>query len=546
MPVSPFQTFVNRARTGVVHQQAAKPSAKLKLACSAFLAAVVSSAWVLAGASPTPTLAASSAYATAVLADAPMAYWRLDEAAGTMMNDASGHGHAGTYTGAVGHSQAGALVGDTDTATGFDGVSAAANAPLDLSSTSRITLEFWLKWASYANDDRLAMELGAPYQATAGVLVDPNSGSFPGKVEVSLGDGTGGAAATTTIARPSAGVWHYYALVLDHATGSITPYVDGAAAPAAVLRQTPQTGSFSSTTLNLMSREGRALFGVGTMDDVAVYPTALSAAQIARHYASGTTTSATPTPSPTSAPSSPATPTPAPTRGSFYGNILWSGDFETGDFSQWGATHQGGSWGNSTAVIESYLTSQGRYAARLEVDEGPQSPQRAEISQTSFAYADASEGKEWYYTFSHYIPTSPNQGNPWNGWTNVMQWMDQYALYTPPLQVSVHASNTSIYATPHYDLVSGIYGKTDFQTYNLGDITYDQWQDFTLHVHWSTDPSQGWFEVWRNGKQVVPRTYRRTLDTGRNYQEAQLYRPQRAGTNVWYFDRVIRHDAYVP
>jgi hypothetical protein len=196
--------------------------------------------------------------------------------------------------------------------------------------------------------------------------------------------------------------------------------------------------------------------------------------------------------------------------------------------------------------VQSSLVRQGRYAARLEVNEGSQSPQRAEISQTSFALADASEGKEWYYSFSHYIPSTPNKGNPWNGWTNVMQWMDQNALHTPPLQVTVHAANTSIYDTPHYDIVSGIYGITDFQLYNLGDVVYDQWQDFTVHVHWSTNASQGWFEVWRNGKQVVPRTYRRTLDSGRNYQEAQLYRPQRAGTNVWYFDRVIRHDAYTP
>src|SRR5438128_8433098 len=110
MPVSAFQTSLNRAQTGV-HQQPAKPSPTVKLACSALLAAIVS----VAGASPTTTLAATSAYATAVLADAPIAYWRLDEAAGNTMSDASGHNHAGTYTGAVAHSQTGALIGDTDT-----------------------------------------------------------------------------------------------------------------------------------------------------------------------------------------------------------------------------------------------------------------------------------------------------------------------------------------------------------------------------------------------------------------------------------------------
>jgi hypothetical protein len=476
------------------------------------------------------------------------------------MVDSSGHNHTGAFKGTVAHGRAGALIGDSDTATGFDGLSTAASAPLNLSSTSRATLEFWLKWTAYADDDRLALELGAPYQSTAGVLVDPNSGSFPGRFELSLGNGSGGVASTVTIARPSAAAWHHYALVLDHAAGTITPYVDGAAVASTVVITTPQGASFATTTLNLMSRGGTKLFGAGMLDELAVYPTALSASQVAKHYTasgralSSTTTSSSPTPSPTLAtPSATPSPTPlaastpAPSTGSYYGNVLWSADFESGDFSQWPNVHQGGSWGNSTASIVSAPARQGTYAAKLEVDPGSQNPQRVELSQGNFDQADAREGKEWFYSFSHYVPSVPNQGGSWTGWTNVMQWMDSLALTSPPLAVAMHVYTYDPSEVPQYTLGVGQVANGTYHEYSLGQVNWDAWQDFTLQVHWSANPSLGWAQVWRNGAVVLPKTYGPNIGPGgQNYMEAQLYRPQRTTTNIVYFDRVMRHDAYVP
>ena len=49
-------------------------------------------------------------------------------------------------------------------------------ANVDLSGTSKVTLEFWLKWNAYADDDDLAMEFTPNFNSnTGGFLVDPNA-----------------------------------------------------------------------------------------------------------------------------------------------------------------------------------------------------------------------------------------------------------------------------------------------------------------------------------------------------------------------------------
>ena len=86
-------------------------------------------------------------YRNAVLADSPRGYWRLGEAAGNVVTDATG-AHDAT-AGPVIHGVAGAIRNDTDTGFGFDGATSFIEIPYsaDLNS-SNFTLEFWAK----AND----------------------------------------------------------------------------------------------------------------------------------------------------------------------------------------------------------------------------------------------------------------------------------------------------------------------------------------------------------------------------------------------------------
>src|SRR6266567_2362739 len=89
-----------------------------------------------------------SLYSTTVLADAPVGYFRLDQASGTTANDSSGNGFNATYSGSgITYSQAGALAGDSDTAILFNGTSGKITCPGGLSAVGygQITVEAWVK-----------------------------------------------------------------------------------------------------------------------------------------------------------------------------------------------------------------------------------------------------------------------------------------------------------------------------------------------------------------------------------------------------------------
>ncbi|HET6319781.1 MAG TPA: LamG-like jellyroll fold domain-containing protein [Chloroflexota bacterium] len=241
----------------------------------------------------------SPSYADVVLSSAPLAYWRLGESGGMQLTETSGAGSLGTYDSGVALGIRGALVGDADTAAEFDGVSGTASIPLDLSPQTAITLEFWLKWNAFADDDRLAFEFAAPnqsFQVSDGFLVAPDSVFWAGNFEVSLGDDRGETYNAALFPRPTAGEWHHYAFVLDRQASperQITPYVDGQpvaySKPAGYASQ-PHAGRewFGNGVLQLMSGFDTPFFGAGTLDDVAIYPGALTEDTIALHYAVGT------------------------------------------------------------------------------------------------------------------------------------------------------------------------------------------------------------------------------------------------------------------
>jgi|GEM_PF-852218 len=212
-------------------------------------------------------------------------YWRLGEPSGNTFTDGVG-GRNATGQGNIGYGAPGALVGDPNKAASFDGSSAAASAPLNLSGTPRLTVEFWLNWAAYANNDRLAMEFTPNFNENdGGFLVDPNAGELGGKFGVGIGRGA--SRNNAYFARPSAGAWHHYAFVFDSTAAAgqqVIPYVDGQ--PIAYEKTASGTGAgnFASSNLFLMSRAAAGLFGSGSLDELAIYNRALSAPEVAAHY----------------------------------------------------------------------------------------------------------------------------------------------------------------------------------------------------------------------------------------------------------------------
>jgi YD repeat-containing protein len=239
-----------------------------------------------ATATTTRTVSTVGSYGAAVSATPGLVdYWRLGDKSGPTLTDSVG-GHNATAQGGVTLGAPGALSPDTNAAASFDGNDDAASAALDLSGTSKLTVEFWLNWSAYANDDDLAFEFTPNFNNfSGGFLVDPNAGEEGGKFAVGIGRGS--SRNNAYFARPSAGTWHHYAFVLDGeapASQQVLPYVDGVPVSFTKLASGTGAGNFASSTLYFMSRNASALFGNGSLDEVALYNRALSGAEIATHY----------------------------------------------------------------------------------------------------------------------------------------------------------------------------------------------------------------------------------------------------------------------
>jgi PKD repeat protein len=215
-----------------------------------------------------------------------VSYWRMGESSGTLLADSKGSNNA-TLAGDATLGAAGGIAGDPDSSVSFDGVNDAARATVNLSASSAVTIEFWLKWDGFGDDDQLAMELTDNFnQNNGGFLIDPNASN--GLFGIAIGND--GSRNNAYFTRPSAGQWHHYAFVLDTsaaASGQVVPYVDGVPVTYSKGASGIGAGNFANAALHFMSRGGAALFGAGDLDEVAVYDRALSAATIAEHRSAG-------------------------------------------------------------------------------------------------------------------------------------------------------------------------------------------------------------------------------------------------------------------
>lgn len=227
----------------------------------------------------------SSVYELEVRADSPSHWWRLGALQGSYSVDQIGTSH-GLSHGGVTFGQAGAIANDSDTSAAFNGtdgwIDFGSGAVI---STMPYSLEFWFKVATISGPgDRYLIAQGTN-AATTGPPVAGMSGSDagdPGKLSVS---------GVTAPNRLDDGAWHHVVYTVASASaGAANLYVDGVATngttAAAPFGSTFQVGAPSQPSGSyLVSR----FFWPGSVDEIAIYPTVLSAARVAAHNSAGRT-----------------------------------------------------------------------------------------------------------------------------------------------------------------------------------------------------------------------------------------------------------------
>lgn len=239
------------------------------------------------------------AYADIIIADTPYAYYRLGESSGTTADNAEGtSARDGTYVNTPTLAVTGALEGDADTAITLASASSEyVDVPLTALDTAilaagAITFECWLKTTQTGIVNLYGQRTGNPFIF---FRINSNSGggTTNGSVEFNIrGDNAGHIinGATSGSVGINDGAWHHVVIAvnLTSATGLI--YVDGVS--RAVTHGTQVTPAAMTITNNgdigaVNSSGAHSAYFNGSLDEVAIYASVLTAAQVREHYAAG-------------------------------------------------------------------------------------------------------------------------------------------------------------------------------------------------------------------------------------------------------------------
>ena len=222
----------------------------------------------------TPALA----YRDAVIADNPISYWRLGDS-GTVAKDEMGH-NDGTYVGGCRHGQPGAIAGDIDTATAFDGSSCEVQLPaaFDFPGNAPFTLEAWFDLASaptifFHLFTKEVRNMGNPVDGYS-LLISPTVG-----VEIERVVAGSNNKSPALVVAPG----RYAHAVAVYDGTQLLMYVDG----TSIGTRAEVAVANSITMPALIGAESTGGYFTGEIDEVAVYGHALSAARIALHHQLG-------------------------------------------------------------------------------------------------------------------------------------------------------------------------------------------------------------------------------------------------------------------
>jgi hypothetical protein len=201
--------------------------------------------------------------------------------------------------------------------------------------------------------------------------------------------------------------------------------------------------------------------------------------------------------------------------------VVWRGDFETGNLTQWSHTQLVSS--DRIQVVSSPVR-QGSRAVKVTVKQGDDpidsSGNRNEMVRLTYEPA----GSEYYYRWSTmFAPDFPAPAT----WQLFTQWHHSGSAGSPPVEFVVNNGNILLYCS----------SKEVWRT----PLVRGVWNDFVFHAKWSSSASTGFVELYLNGKLVLPKKYCSTQFSGQtNYLKVGLYRNDTiAPTGIVYHDNWV-------
>ncbi len=170
---------------------------------------------------------------------------------------------------------------------------------------------------------------------------------------------------------------------------------------------------------------------------------------------------------------------------------VWTGDFETGDLTQWSFVLNPEINGTDYAFAQADLVAEGMFAGRLELHNDAVWPNGLKRVELQHRPADerTAEGATTWFAWSFYLPEAltvdPDQ--------QIAYW-EANASFQQVMTFQVQGEDIT-FITRFPNFVE--------QWQGAGLLTAGQWHRIAMGVTWSTDPGQGAVDVWFDGTQVV-------------------------------------------
>ena len=234
------------------------------------------------------TASSAQAYPGAVRADGAVTYWRLGDPFAAAADSSTGNRMGLPFGGPALASSAGALAGDSNRATTFDGVDDFIYGPQRAASPTTYSAEAWFRTTTTTGGKIFGFGNGIPRRNGTNPGLSANNGKhvyMTNAGNLIFGEWSGSARTVKSPARYNDGAWHH--VVATQGPAGMALYVDGARVAANTVTATQAvTGSWRVGGDQLTASWPEApssRYFKGSIDEFAAYHLVLSPAQIARH-----------------------------------------------------------------------------------------------------------------------------------------------------------------------------------------------------------------------------------------------------------------------
>ncbi|MEW5813240.1 MAG: polysaccharide lyase [Actinomycetota bacterium] len=184
---------------------------------------------------------------------------------------------------------------------------------------------------------------------------------------------------------------------------------------------------------------------------------------------------------------------------------MFTGDYSTGDFSQWSSVQNKSYNGPGVDYRPTYSATvvndpvKGK-AARFEVRAGDwpgfAAGERSDVGSDQ-GQTGGTEGQVRWYRFSTMFDPSFPQNHADLGWGVTNGWHPDSSVGSAGFEWGVGARNGFWSLVVDEQTRPGVYVRdyTVFET----PLDAGRWHDVVMQVKWSTDPKVGWLRLWHNG-----------------------------------------------